>query len=216
LSAPPGIQCNVCLDEYTEENGAFRLQCMLVTSLPVLAKSQTMSAMSAFLFTLYEKLKTLKNDTIFIVAGATAFVPLSHLERGSPALHPLLGDGFSGEGCGEKRHLFFLTFLSLRKRDSFVKTGSRLPRSMRNVEKKGSVWQTRYHSSSSGGAAGLQSPMPPEARQMIAPAGSICMYHAATWHRSHVNVSARPRIGLLQAFVPDTIAEVSTLLLFLL
>jgi ectoine hydroxylase-related dioxygenase (phytanoyl-CoA dioxygenase family) len=58
--------------------------------------------------------------------------------------------------------------------------------------------------------------MPPEARQMIAPAGSICMYHAATWHRSHVNVSARPRIGLLQAFVPDTIAEVSTLLLFLL
>ena len=125
MSAPPGIQCNVCLDEYTEENGAFRLQCMLVTSLPVLAKSQTMSAMSAFLFTLYEKLKTLKNDTVFIVAGATAFVPLSHLERGSPALHPLLGDGFSGEGCGEKRHLFFslsfpyenATILSRQARD---------------------------------------------------------------------------------------------------
>ena len=27
------------------------------------------------------------------------------------------------------------------------------------------------------------------------------MYHAATYHRLHVNVSGRPRIGVLQSFV---------------
>jgi hypothetical protein len=50
---------------------------------------------------------------------------------------------------------------------------------------------------------------PPETRHMTAPAGSICIYHAATWHRQHVNSSDAPRIGLLQAMVPDTVAEAS-------
>ena len=45
--------------------------------------------------------------------------------------------------------------------------------------------------------------MPAEARNIEAPEGSIVMYYAATWHRQAVNTSARPRIGLLQAFVPD-------------
>ena len=48
---------------------------------------------------------------------------------------------------------------------------------------------------------------PAETRHMEGPAGSICIYHAATWHRQHCNLSDAPRIGLLQAMVPDTIAE---------
>ena len=40
-------------------------------------------------------------------------------------------------------------------------------------------------------------------RQLVAPAGSVFMYHAATWHRMHPNFSASPRLGLLQSFVPD-------------
>ena len=28
----------------------------------------------------------------------SAYIPGSHLARGSPALHPMLGDGFSHEG----------------------------------------------------------------------------------------------------------------------
>ena len=38
---------------------------------------------------------------------------------------------------------------------------------------------------------------PPETRHMEAPAGSICIYHAATWHRQHMNLSDAPRIGAL-------------------
>lgn len=48
--------------------------------------------------------------------------------------------------------------------------------------------------------------MPPEATHIEAPAGSIVMYHAATWHRQAVNTSASPRVGVLQAFVPDALA----------
>ena len=48
---------------------------------------------------------------------------------------------------------------------------------------------------------------PPEASWATAQAGSVIMYHAATWHRLSVNRSTRPRIGLLQSFVPDVIAE---------
>jgi hypothetical protein len=48
---------------------------------------------------------------------------------------------------------------------------------------------------------------PPEASWATAPSGSVIMYHAATWHRLSVNQSTRPRIGLLQSFVPDVVAE---------
>lgn len=37
--------------------------------------------------------------------------------------------------------------------------------------------------------------VPRDARQMLAPAGTLLMYHAATYHRLHVNVSNQPRIG---------------------
>ena len=40
-------------------------------------------------------------------------------------------------------------------------------------------------------------------RQIAAPAGSVFMYHAATWHRMHDNPSPTARLGLLQSFVPD-------------
>ena len=43
--------------------------------------------------------------------------------------------------------------------------------------------------------------VPPDGAQMLAPAGTLLMYHAATYHRLHVNVSGRPRIGVLQSFV---------------
>eukprot|EP01045_Picozoa_sp_COSAG04_P023916 COSAG04_NODE_2916_length_3388_cov_1.855275_1_plen_53_part_00 len=33
-----------------------------------------------------------------VSVGGSAFIPGSHLARGSPALHPMLGDGFSHEG----------------------------------------------------------------------------------------------------------------------
>ena len=79
--------------------------------------------------------------------GGTAYVPRSHLRRGSPSLDPSFG-GYSTENP----------------------------------------------------------PMPPEARHIEAPEGSIVMYHAATWHRQAVNTSAAPRIGMLQAFVPDALA----------
>ena len=79
-----------------------------------------------------------------------------------------------------------------------------------------------------GGPDGAQPPMPDEAKHIEAPEGSIVMYHAvrnrfrrseassddvslwalgqATWHRQAVNLSAAPRVGLLQAFVPDAVA----------
>eukprot|EP01051_Picozoa_sp_SAG22_P016555 SAG22_NODE_2360_length_2666_cov_1.181924_2_plen_92_part_00 len=44
---------------------------------------------------------------------------------------------------------------------------------------------------------------PPEQRQIVAPAGSLFMYHAATWHRMHPNQTGRDRLGLLQSFVAD-------------
>jgi ectoine hydroxylase-related dioxygenase (phytanoyl-CoA dioxygenase family) len=50
---------------------------------------------------------------------------------------------------------------------------------------------------------------PRDARQMLAPAGTLLMYHAATYHRLHVNVSDQPRIGVLQSFVPDFIRELA-------
>ena len=48
---------------------------------------------------------------------------------------------------------------------------------------------------------------PPQASWAAAPSGSVIIYHAATWHRLSVNRSTRPRIGLLQSFVPDVVAE---------
>ena len=42
---------------------------------------------------------------------------------------------------------------------------------------------------------------------MTAPAGSILMYHSGTWHRISANLSASPRIGIAQSFVPDFIVE---------
>ena len=51
--------------------------------------------------------------------------------------------------------------------------------------------------------------VPEDASQMVAPAGTLLMYHAATYHRLHVNRSDRPRIGVLQSFVPNFIAETS-------
>ena len=44
---------------------------------------------------------------------------------------------------------------------------------------------------------------PPEAQTLIAPAGSVFCYHAATWHRMHPNVTKSARLGLLQSFTPD-------------
>ena len=40
--------------------------------------------------------------------------------------------------------------------------------------------------------------VPPEAEYLLAPSGSVVLYHAATWHRLSVNVSPNPRIGVLQ------------------
>ena len=44
---------------------------------------------------------------------------------------------------------------------------------------------------------------PPDAQTLIAPAGSVFCYHAATWHRMHPNVTTSARLGLLQSFTPD-------------
>eukprot|EP01046_Picozoa_sp_COSAG06_P021121 COSAG06_NODE_1572_length_9064_cov_8.042052_5_plen_461_part_00 len=49
--------------------------------------------------------------------------------------------------------------------------------------------------------------VPDGARQMTASAGTLLIYHAATYHRLHVNLSDKPRIGVLQSFVPDFIRE---------
>jgi hypothetical protein len=42
---------------------------------------------------------------------------------------------------------------------------------------------------------------------MLAPPGTLLMYHAATFHRLQVNRSTQARIGVLQSFVPNFLED---------